>query len=104
MGAWAVGPAPDEAAIEFHLHQIPDDIDVEWMVVPYTVADPSVVERICRRALALGGNVRVGVGDNPQAHPDRINAALVEDAARWADEAGRPLASSADVRSRFALT
>ena len=103
MGSWAVGPAPDVAALEFHLHQIPDDIDVEWMVVPYTVSDPATVERLCRRALELGGNVRVGVGDNPAAHPSRTNARLVEDVACWADDAGRPLATATDVRNRFAL-
>src|SRR5438094_541804 len=50
--------------------------------------------------LALGS---VGIGDDPEAFPESTNAALVERAARWVAEAGRPLASPADVRRRFGL-
>jgi uncharacterized protein (DUF849 family) len=103
MGAWAVGPNPDAAALEFHLHQIPDDLDIEWVVVPYTMADPLLVERLCRRALDLGGGIRVGIGDNPSAHPGLTNAELVTQAAAWARDSGRPIAGAADVRARFAL-
>jgi len=103
MGAWAVGPQPDEAAIDAHLHQIPADLDVEWMVVPYTIGDPALVERLCRHALERGGGIRVGIGDNPAAHPDAQNAQLVEQAVSWAREAGRPVASAADLRTRFDL-
>ena len=104
MGSWAVGPAPDEAAIDAHLHQIPDDIDVEWSVVPYTITDPALVERLCRHALERGGGIRVGIGDNPVAHRDATNVELVERAASWVREAGRPLAPAADVRERLSLT
>jgi uncharacterized protein (DUF849 family) len=102
-GAWAVGPFPTEEALDFHLRQLPDDLDVEWVVVPYAVGDPALIERLCRHALEHGGGVRVGVGDNPAAHPDLPNAALVDLAARWAEEAGRPLATPDDVRGRFGL-
>ncbi len=104
MGSWAVGPEPTEAALEFFVRQIPDDLDVEWMAVPYTIEDAALVERLCRCALALGGGIRVGVGDNPAADRDRTNAQLVEAAAGWVAESGRPLATAADVRARFALT
>lgn len=103
-GAWAAGPEASPEALEFHVRQIPGDLDVEWMVVPYTVRDPRVVEQCCRRALELGGGVRVGIGDNPTAHPDTPNVRLVEDAARWVEESGRPLATAADVRARFHLS
>jgi 3-keto-5-aminohexanoate cleavage enzyme len=102
-GAWAVGPFPTEDAIDFHLRQIPDDLDVEWVLVPYALDDPALVERLCRHALALGGGIRVGIGDNPVAFPDATNAELVELAARWVAESRRPLASPADVRRRLGL-
>jgi uncharacterized protein (DUF849 family) len=102
-GAWAVGPFPTEEALDFHLRQIPRDLDVEWVVVPYAIEDPALVERLCRHALARGGGIRVGIGDNPVAEPEATNAALVERAARWVAESGRPLASPADVRRRFGL-
>ena len=102
-GAWAVGPFPTEEALDFHLRQIPPDLDVEWVLVPYALDDPALVERLCRHALARGGGIRVGIGDSPAAAPEATNAVLVERAARWAAEAGRPLASPADVRRRLGL-
>jgi 3-keto-5-aminohexanoate cleavage enzyme len=102
-GAWAVGPFPTEEALDFHLQQIPADLDVEWVLVPYALEDPALVERLCRAALGRGGGIRVGIGDNPLAFPDATNAALVERAVRWVTESGRPLASPADVRRRFGL-
>ncbi|TMB77528.1 MAG: 3-keto-5-aminohexanoate cleavage protein [Chloroflexi bacterium] len=102
-GAWAVGPFPTEEALDFHLQQIPPDLDVEWVLVPYALDDPALVERLCRHALARGGGIRLGIGDDPEAFPESTNAALVERAARWVAEAGRPLASPADVRRRFGL-
>jgi uncharacterized protein (DUF849 family) len=103
LGAWPAGPVPCEEALEFHLKQIPGGLDVEWLVVPYLIDDPGLIERLCRRALALGGGVRIGIGDNPLAFPDATNAALVERAVAWCRDAGRPVAEPADVRSRFGL-
>ena len=102
-GAWAAGPAPTEKAIEYHLHQLPPELDVAWVLVPYALSDPRLVERLCRRALELGGGIRVGVGDTPAAFPERRNAQLVEMAVRWVEESGRPLASPDDVRTRLGL-
>ena len=104
LGGWIAGPTPSVEAIDFHLQEIPLDIDVEWLVVPYAIGDPALIERLCRRALELGGGIRVGIGDNPAAFPDATNAALVAHAARWAKEAGRPVATPADVRRRLGLT
>ena len=102
-GAWAVGPFPTEEALDFHLRQIPGDLDVEWVLVPYALDDPALVERLCRHALARGGGVRLGIGDNPGAFPNATNAMLAERAARWVAESGRPLASPTGVRRRFGL-
>jgi uncharacterized protein (DUF849 family) len=101
-GAWTVGPEPSEAAIDLHVRQL-GGLDAEWVVVPYTLADPALVERLARHALDRGGGIRVGVGDNPVAAGDLTNAQLVDRAVAWAADAGRPVATAADVRARFGL-
>lgn len=103
-GSWAVGPFASEEAIDFHLHQIPNDLDVEWVLVPYSLDDPDLIERLSRHALEKGGGIRVGIGDNPMAYPDVTNAELVEQAIGWCTDAGRVPASADDVRARFAAT
>ena len=103
-GRPAIGPEPSVEALDLHLRQLPADVEVEWLVVPYGIADPQQVEDIARAALERGGGVRLGLGDCPAAFPDIPNAALVERAARWAAEAGRPLASVDDVRERLGIT
>jgi 3-keto-5-aminohexanoate cleavage enzyme len=100
---WAVGPLPSEAALDLHVAQLPDGLDVEWIVVPYSSTDPAMIERLCRAALERGGHVRVGIGDSPAAHPGATNAQLVEQAVAWAADAGRPVATTADVRHRLGL-
>ena len=102
-GSWAVGPFPSEAALDFHLTQLPAGLDVEWIVVPYSLDDPVLIERLCRHAIELGGGIRVGIGDNPTADPDATNAAWVERAVGWAEAAGRPVASADDVRARIRI-
>ncbi len=102
-GAFAVGPFPSEEALDLHLRQLPDGLDVEWLAVPYAIGDPDVIERLCRHALERGGGLRVGIGDNPMAHPQATNGALVELAVGWADAAGRPVATANDVRRRVRL-
>jgi 3-keto-5-aminohexanoate cleavage enzyme len=100
-GSPAIGPEPSVAALDLHLQQLPAHLDLEWLVVPYGITDPALIEELCRAALDRGGGLRVGIGDNPRAFPDISNAALVARAARWAAAAGRPLASVADVRERI---
>jgi 3-keto-5-aminohexanoate cleavage enzyme len=102
-GTPAIGPEPSVAALDVHLRQLPDQLDVEWLVVPYGMTDPAGVEELARAALERGGGIRIGIGDNPRAFPDVGNAALVELASRWAADAGRPMASPVDVRARMGI-
>ncbi|MGZ4714478.1 MAG: 3-keto-5-aminohexanoate cleavage protein [Acidimicrobiia bacterium] len=102
-GSPAIGPEPSVDALDLHLRQLPAELDVEWLVVPYGIADPGQVEELARAALDRGGGVRLGVGDAPVALPDLPNAALVESAAGWAAAAGRPVASADDVRRRLRM-
>lgn len=101
---WAVGPLPSEAALDLHLAQLPPDLDVEWIAVPYSSSDAATVERLGRAALERGGHVRVGIGDSPAANPARSNAELVEAVVDWAKDAGRPVATTADVRARLQIS
>ena len=96
-----IGPRPSVEALDLHLEQLAGDIDAEWVVVTYGIADPASVEAIARAALERGGGVRIGIGDSPRAFPDATNAQLVELVGQWADEAGRPLASTDEVRQRL---
>ena len=72
--------------------------------MPYALDDPATVERLCRHALERGGGIRVGIGDNPAAFPELTNAELVERAVGWCADAGRPVASASDVRTRFGVS
>jgi uncharacterized protein (DUF849 family) len=101
---WAVGPLPTTRAMELHVEQLPADLDVEWIAVPYSHSDPAAIEALARAALERGGHVRVGIGDSPAANPAATNAELVEQVARWAADAGRPVASTADVRARLGIS
>jgi uncharacterized protein (DUF849 family) len=98
---WVIGPFPTTDALDFHLSQLPDGLDVEWLVVPYSISDPQLIERLCRHAIERGGGVRVGIGDNPVADPDATNAEWVERAAKWAEAAGRPIATATEIRRRI---
>lgn len=100
-GSPAIGPEPSVEALDLHLRQLPDDIDVEWLVVPYAISDPACIEQLARAALERGGGVRIGIGDNPVAFAQSDNARLVDVATRWAADARRPVASPDDLRARL---
>ena len=100
-GAPAIGPEPSVEALDLHLQQIPASIDVEWILVPYNIADRGLVEALARAALERGGGIRLGIGDNPVAFADIDNARVVELGVRWAQDAGRPIASVGDARARL---
>jgi uncharacterized protein (DUF849 family) len=100
---WAVGPLPSEAAMDLHVAQLPADLDVEWIVVPYASSDAAMVEALARAALDRGGHVRVGIGDSLSADPDATNADLVERVVGWAKDAGRPVAEPPAVRARLGI-
>jgi 3-keto-5-aminohexanoate cleavage enzyme len=99
-----IGPEPSVEALDLHLRQLPPSVDVEWLVVPHGIRDPRSVEELSLAALERGGGVRIGIGDTPTAFADAPNPQLVERAAQWAEAAGRPIASVADVRARFGCT
>jgi uncharacterized protein (DUF849 family) len=100
--AWLTGPAPLPAALDLHLAQLPDDLEIHWLVVPFMLRERATFETLCRHALERGGGFRVGIGDNPGLFPDRRNAELVADVAPWIRASNRRVATTADVRRIFA--
>ena len=82
---------------------VPDDFDGEWLVLPYGV-DYGKSMALWRRAIELGGHVRVGVGDSPAVVDGFLptNAERVAQMVAMAREMGREVATLTDVRARFA--
>ena len=103
-GSPCIGPEPTVEALDLHLRQLPADLDVEWILVPYGIAQPDRIEELALAALERGGGIRIGIGDNPTAYPQHSNAELVTLAETWATRVGRPLATPDDVRRRFEST
>jgi hypothetical protein len=78
------GKGRHEPQLELHLRQLPASIDVEWILVPYNIADRGLVEALARAALERGGGIRLGIGDNPVAFADLDNARVVDLGVGWA--------------------
>ncbi len=100
--SWMVGPDPSEAGLDLHLSQIPPDLDVEWILVPFRFRERATFERLCRYAIDRGGGFRIGIGDNAPLFGARTNVELAGEALEWARASGRPVASGHDIRRRFA--
>jgi len=83
-----------------HLLRELDDVSIEWMPLVY-LADQFQMATL---AIALGGHVRVGIGDH--AYPERggpSNAALVERVVAIARAYGREPASPDEARVIFGI-
>jgi uncharacterized protein (DUF849 family) len=76
--------------------------DIEWSVLPAGRAQM----RLGAVALAMGGNVRVGLEDNLYIGPGELavsNAQQVEKIGRLAAELDRALATPAEARTRLGI-
>lgn len=104
---WLQGPWPDRDGLEGYLRLMdrvgPGRDHVEWIAVPYAMSSKAAADDLRRAALELGGHIRVGIGDNPDASGGRSNAELVREAVERAAEAGRPVATVDGVRKTFAV-
>ena len=91
------GLPPSPEAVRTYLALLPEDLDHVWMTYTY---GPSHGE-MNRFAVAHGGHVRTGLGDNPTdpdgSAPD--NVTLVRRAVALAEEHGRPVATPTEVRA-----
>jgi uncharacterized protein (DUF849 family) len=95
------GIRPTARNVAHMAEQVPD-VPHQWGVIGISRAQWTLLAA----ALALGGNVRVGLEDNfylPDGEMARSNGDLVARAARMASDAGRRLATVADARSMLGL-
>ena len=99
------GPLAEPSGIDAYLAQLPDDVRplLECTIVPYTMTEPGRVDVLLHSAFDRGLNVRVGIGDNPEAYPTAHNAELVEHAIELAAEHGLVPATPVEVREVLRL-
>jgi 3-keto-5-aminohexanoate cleavage enzyme len=100
---WLKGPWPTPEGLEAFLAQWPADLDAELTVVPLFMFDDQRTRDLVRAGLAAGAHVRVGIGDNPDAHPMATNVELVRWAVGLVQGAGLTVATPDDVRARFGI-
>ena len=95
------GIAPTVENLAHQVRQIPTDST--WEVIGISHEQ----WRMVAAALALGGNIRVGLEDNFYVAPGRTaksNAELVEKAVRMTHDQGREVATPAEARRLLSLT
>jgi uncharacterized protein (DUF849 family) len=96
------GFPPEPRYLDVWAGLVDPGFDGEWLVLPYGV-DFATSMALWRHAIAVGGHVRVGVGDSPVPTDGFLptNADRVAQMAALAREHGRTVATVADVRLRF---
>jgi uncharacterized protein (DUF849 family) len=95
------GLPPEPRFLEAFAATVPEDLDCEWLVLPYGCA-AATATALWTWAIEHGGHVRVGVGDNPAGEGYlATNAERVHAIAALANSRGRTVATVADVRARF---
>lgn len=99
------GPRPDVSGIRCLLDVFPPDVKPEWFIHNYTTFnhDPAVGDTHCALnvlAIAMGGHVRVGIGDKPTwGGQELTNAEMVRRMVDVARTAGREIATVEDTRA-----
>jgi 3-keto-5-aminohexanoate cleavage enzyme len=95
------GLPPSMRSVDAYLAAVPPDVECEWMA--YTYGPSHWAMNL--HAIAAGGHVRTGLGDNP-VEPDGsvlTNADKVARVAEIARLAGRAVASCADTRALLGM-
>ncbi len=100
--AFGFGLPPETRYLETYRSMIPDDLDAEWLVLPYGVPYRDAMA-LWSYAITHGGHVRVGVGDTPETTGGfpLTNAERVAQMATLSRILGRKIASVDEVRARF---
>jgi 3-keto-5-aminohexanoate cleavage enzyme len=96
------GFPPEPRFLRAFVDMLPDDLDCEWLFLPFGVSYPRARE-LWTWSIENGGHVRVGVGDNPAGESYLpTNVERVREMVELARSLGREVATVADVRARFA--
>ena len=91
---WSMPPSAE--ALLAYVRMMPTEFENSWMTCVY---GPSHT-RMNMLAIAMGGHVRTGLGDNPVLDGKPLsNGEQVEKVVRMAREVGREIATPADVRA-----
>lgn len=93
---------PTAKGLQFMVDHLPERTN--WSMSCMT---PSVYWSVIAHAIAIGGNIRIGMEDCPYIEPGvyaRSNAELIEKAVRIAHEIGREIASPEEARMMTGLT
>ncbi len=100
------GPYPDAKGLMMYLDMLPKDMRCNWFAVVHAAhEDGAAFRRISMLAAAMGGHVRLGLGDNPLLDgKPHTNEQHVEIVAEMARQAGREVATAADARRLIGLT
>jgi 3-keto-5-aminohexanoate cleavage enzyme len=100
---WGFGFPPEPRYLDVYAGLVPDDVEAEWLVLPYGCRWERA-RALWEGALLGGGHVRVGIGDNPDRGGPWLptNADRVAEMAAWGRRLGREPATTTDVRVRFA--
>ncbi len=97
---WGAPPSP--RGLDAYLDVVPDDVPIRWMTYTY---GPSHWP-LALHAIASGGHVRTGLGDNPVEPDGRrlTNAEKVCMAVEAASIAGRAVATASETRDQIGAT
>jgi uncharacterized protein (DUF849 family) len=101
------GPEPSARAILMYLDSVPSAINVRWFAqVPRGHPDSTCLRRMSMLAAAMGGHIRVGLGDNPtlDGGTTATNVDHVRMATEMAHAAGRAVATVAEARAMMGVT
>jgi 3-keto-5-aminohexanoate cleavage enzyme len=94
------GLPPNFAGLNAYLTTLPHDVRVEWAMWAYGASHM----RLNALAVAAGGHVRTGLGDNPRLGDGRMTSAdQVRQVAELARLTGREVASPAEARALLGI-
>lgn len=103
------GPFPDARGILMYLDSVPPGMRCRWFVTLYAAfgarGDDGTLRRLCTLAAAMGGHLRVGLGDLPlmdgKAYSNADHVKIAGDICR---AAGRKLATMAEARRMLGIS
>ena len=98
----AQGPYPNVRGLSMYLDMIPAGVESHWFITMFRSAEEA--GRMYMLAAAMGGHIRIGLGDTPVIDGRQpTNADLVKEAVDLAHKAGREVATLAEGRAMMGM-